>query len=120
MIVFFKSIGSIFFDHMKIESSPEMLRLERKLGIELLWVFILSLIKSKPMHAYALRKMVQKEFGFLPGTVSAYVVLYKLESRGFVSTQKQENKLVYSITPEGKKLLDTAKKTLKNKLALLE
>ncbi len=105
---------------MNINNSPEMKRLERKLGVELLWVFVLSIVKEKPVHAYALRKQVQEKFGFLPGNVSAYVVLYKLESRGFVKTVQDENKVVYSITPDGKKLLQSAKRHLQEKLALLD
>ncbi|MBS3062001.1 MAG: PadR family transcriptional regulator [Candidatus Diapherotrites archaeon] len=97
-----------------------MQRLERKLGVELLWVFILALLKKKPSHAYVIRKKIQEEFGFLPGNVSSYVVLYKLESRGFVSTQKQDTKVIYSITLEGKKLLQTAKKHLAQKIGLLD
>jgi len=105
---------------MKPDESPEIRRLERKLGIELLWIFILALLKKKPSHAYAVRKLIQEEFGFLPGNVSSYVVLYKLESRGFVSTKQAENKVMYSITPGGKELLKIAKKHLQQKLDLLD
>jgi DNA-binding PadR family transcriptional regulator len=105
---------------MKPEQSPEMKRLDRKLGIELLWVFVLALVKRQPLHAYALRKRVEEEFGFLPGNVSSYVVLYKLESRGFVKTQADGNKVVYSITPDGNRLLSAAKRQLQQKIDLLD
>ncbi|MBU0635643.1 PadR family transcriptional regulator [Candidatus Micrarchaeota archaeon] len=100
---------------MKLDNSPEIKRLEKKLGVELLWVFVLSMLKKEESHAYTLRKKIESEFGFLPGNVTAYVVLYKLQSRGFVSSQKEGNKVVYSITVLGEKLLDTAKKLLVQK-----
>ncbi|MDO8625352.1 MAG: PadR family transcriptional regulator [Candidatus Diapherotrites archaeon] len=104
---------------MRPEQSPEMKRLERKLGVELLWVFVLALIQKQPNHAYAIRRKIEQEFGFLPGNVSAYVVLYKLESRGFVKTHPDANKIVYSITADGRKLLTNAKKQLQQKIDLL-
>ena len=95
-----------------LSQSPEIVRLEHKLGVELLWVFILSILKRENCHAYILRKKISDQFGFLPGNVSAYVVLYKLETRGFVKTTTEGNRVVYSITDSGKKLLDMAKKKI--------
>ena len=100
---------------MDIKKSKEFLRLQTKLGIDVLWTYILSMLKKKPSHAYVLRKEIQKKFGFLPGNVTAYVVLYKLESRGFVQSKKQENKKVYTITEKGKKLFQLAEKEFKKK-----
>lgn len=102
-----------------IESSREMQRLRKKLGIELLWIYLLSLLKEKPSHAYVLRKQIEGNFGFLPGSVTAYVVLYKLQKRGFVSAEQQGNKTVYSITEKGKDLLKEAKKELEKMLGLV-
>jgi DNA-binding PadR family transcriptional regulator len=102
------------------EKSRELFRLKRKLGVELLWVYILSLLKKKPSHAYVLRKEIESKFGFLPGNVSAYVVLYKLQNRGFVSSSKEGNRTVYSITAEGKALLKEAKKELENTLNMVD
>ena len=95
--------------------SPEIKRFKEKTGIEILWIYILSLLKKKPCHSYILRKKIEKEFGFLPGNVSVYVVMYKLESRGFVESKRDENKIVYSVTKKGIKLLKEAEKILKEK-----
>jgi DNA-binding PadR family transcriptional regulator len=92
-----------------------MRRLETKLGVELLWPQILSILKKKPTHAYAIRKRIEERFGFLPGNVTAYVVLYKLESHGFVKARSEGNRRVYSITESGKRLLEEGKKALKEK-----
>lgn len=90
--------------------SPEIKRLESKLSIEILWVYILSILSGAPAHAYVLRKKIREKFGFLPGNVTAYVVLYKLESRGFVEAKSVANKKIYTITRNGKELLKEAKK----------
>jgi len=103
-----------------LENSPEIRRLESKFGVELLWLFILSLLKKDgETHAYALRKKIKESFGFLPGNVSAYVVLYKLESRGFVKTKKEGNRVVYAITAKGKDLFREAEKSLRKKFGQL-
>ena len=94
------------------KESREIERLKRKLGIELLWIYLLSMLKKKPSHAYVLRKKVETKFGFLPGNVSVYVVLYKLKKHGFVKVKREGNRSVYSITVSGKELLKEAKKKL--------
>ena len=104
---------------MAAEKSREIDRLRRKLGVELLWIYLLRMLKNKPSHAYVLRKQIEQEFGFLPGNVSVYVVLYKLKNRGFVSAKKEGNRTVYSITKVGKELLKEAKKELQRIEGLL-
>lgn len=98
-----------------VKNSPEITRLRTKLGVELLWIYILTLLKKQSSHAYVLRKKIEEEFSFTPGKVSAYVVLYKLKSRGYVSSKKNEAKKIYSITSKGKFLLKEAQKVLKEK-----
>lgn len=102
-----------------INKSRELERLRKKLGIELLWIYILSMLRKKPSHAYALRREIEEKFGFLPGNVSAYVVLYKLQARGFVSIKQEGNRQVYSITAGGKQLLAEAKKELRGTLRMV-
>ena len=103
----------------KAGKSKEIERLKRKLGIELLWIYLLSMLKKKPSHAYVLRKEIKEKFGFLPGNVSVYVVLYKLEKHCFVKAKQEGNKSVYSITASGKELLKAAKKKLKLTLEMV-
>jgi len=104
---------------MGAAKSREIERLKRKLGIELLWIYILSMLKKKPSHAYVLRAEIEKRFGFLPGNVSVYVVLYKLEKHGFVSPKTDGNRTIYSITSAGKELLKEAKKELLGTLKMV-
>jgi DNA-binding PadR family transcriptional regulator len=83
-------------------------RLVRLNTNECLWIYILSILKKKPTHAYTLRKKVEERFGFLPGMVTAYRVLYALESQGFVSSADQDRKKIYTITAKGKAELKKA------------
>ena len=110
---------SSLLESMSLAESPEFKRLQRKTGIEVLWLYILSLLAKKKSHAYTLRKAIKENFDFLPGNVSAYVVLYKLEGRGFVKVEQDGNKKVYSITAKGKDLLKLARKDLKEKMQLV-
>lgn len=80
-------------------------RLAEKIGIGNLWLYILSLLKKKERYAYELRSLVEKEFGFLPGEVTAYRVLYSLEVGGFVKSQTNGSRKYYRITDKGKKEL---------------
>lgn len=100
---------------MAIEKSREILRLREKLGIDILWVFVLSILKNGPSHAYVLREAIEKRFGFKTGNVTVYVVLYKLEGRGFVKGLDEGNRRVYSITEKGLELLKLAEKEFREK-----
>lgn len=94
-------------------------RLQRTLTSEMLWLYILSLLGEKPGYAYELRSQVQKRFGFLPGNVSSYIVLYKLEAGGFVKTRSEKRRVYYAITDKGKKELESGKRFLKSLSAKL-
>ena len=52
-----------------LRKSPEIGRLKRKMGVEMLWIFILSLLKDKESHAYILKKKIEEEFDFITGNV---------------------------------------------------
>lgn len=98
---------------------PELKRLDEKLSKEVLWLYLLSVLKKEPLHAYALRKRINEKFGFLPGEVSAYVVLYKLEKRGYVFQKADANKKTYFVSEKGKELLKKAKKQFEEKYSIL-
>jgi DNA-binding PadR family transcriptional regulator len=94
-------------------------RLEMKIGIENLWLYILALLKKKERYAYELRHLVEKEYGFLPGEVTAYRVLYSLELGGFVESHVDGSRKYYRITPKGKKELAKGLSTMKTRLKQL-
>jgi DNA-binding PadR family transcriptional regulator len=80
-------------------------RLTEKIGVENLWLYVLAFLKRRDRYAYELREQVQKEFGFLPGEVTAYRVLYSLELAGFVESREDGARRYYAITEEGKREL---------------
>jgi DNA-binding PadR family transcriptional regulator len=83
-------------------------KLERNNTYDCLWPYILRILKEKPMHAYVLRNEIEHRFGFRPGNVTAYRVLYALRKKGYVEKRKEGMKQVYTVTPKGRNLLKKA------------
>ena len=89
-------------------------RLKDKVQKENLWFFILVLLSTKARYGYELRSLVKDEFGFWSGTVTAYRVLYSLESAGMVKSQAVERRRYYEITESGSKELEKARRFLES------
>ena len=94
-------------------------RLERKMTKEVMWIYVLKMLKEKPMYAYELKNEIKKRFNWAPATITSYVVLYRLQGGGYVTTKwGDENtnprRKYYYITEEGEKLLKDGKKFLKD------
>lgn len=89
-------------------------RLEKLNTNDCLWIYILSILKENPLHAYPLRNYVEKRFSFKPGNVTSYKVLYLLTKSGHVSKTKNGRRVVYMITPKGRKELVKAISFYKN------
>lgn len=81
---------------------------------ECLWVYILRMLSDEPSHAYTLRKEIEKRFGFKPGTMTAYKVLYLLSKSGFVTKKEEGRKKIYRITEKGENALKEAADFYKN------
>ena len=69
---------------------------------------ILDLIRDKPRHGYEIiRAMEERSHGFYtPSPGSVYPTLQMLEEMGYVSSDQQDGKKVYTITDEGRRFLD--------------
>ena len=85
-------------------------RLKRKTTVELLWPYVLQLLKRRPMYAYEIRQTISKKFGFKPPMVTSYLVLYKLQRGGHVTVEwkkrpKKPARKYYKITDKGLELL---------------
>ncbi len=85
-----------------------------------LWVYILNILSEKSVHAYSIRTMINDTFGFMPGNVTAYRVLYYLTSQDYVKKKTEGRRKVYSITTNGKKELQKAILFYKKQIKLLE
>lgn len=93
-------------------SEKPLLRLKRSLTIDNLWLYVLSLLSKKEMHAYAMLSEMEKRFGWKPGLVTPYVVLYKLEEEEYITGHDRERRRYYRITKKGREALATGKKEL--------
>ena len=84
-------------------------RLQKSNTIDNLWLYILSLLKEREIYAWEIPKLIEKEFGFRPGKITPYRVLYRLEKTGFVKSQMEERRRIYQITNKGEEELKKAK-----------
>jgi DNA-binding PadR family transcriptional regulator len=65
------------------------------------------------MYAYELRQEINKRFGWKPPMVTSYTVLYRLQRKGYLTTEWQEQRgkparKYYKITSKGQELLKEA------------
>jgi DNA-binding PadR family transcriptional regulator len=69
---------------------------------------ILDLLQERPAHGYELIRALEERFrGFYsPSPGSVYPTLQLLEDLGYVRSDQQNGKKVYSITDEGRKFLE--------------
>lgn len=83
-------------------------RLKKSNTIENLWIYILFLLKKGEIYAWEIPSLIEKKFGFKPGRITPYRVLYRLEKAGFVKSKIEERRRVYRITEKGKRELEKA------------
>lgn len=84
-------------------------RLKKYNTIENLWIYILSLAKKGPVYGYKLRKSIFENFGFQPGRITSYRVLYRLENEKFIKSIQKGRRRIYTITQKGKEELKKAR-----------
>ena len=97
------------------DSEPALQRLKSKLTRETLWIYILRLLQDKPMYGYEIRTHIKDRFHFEPATITAYVVLYKMQKEELVdakiekSVNGRPDRKYYHITPKGVELMGEAR-----------
>jgi len=76
-----------------------------------LTLIILEMIKERPRHGYDVIKAIEEKFhGFYsPSAGSVYPILQELEDRDFVTSSKESDKKIYSITKDGERELKANK-----------
>jgi len=100
-------------------------RLKNKITKEVMWLYILKLLKFRPRYAYELKKEIQKTFGFDTATITSYVVLYKLELEGYVGSREGKEqgrgprRKYYHITKKGEKLFSEGRTLLQKTIKKL-
>lgn len=94
------------------EAYRPLARLERSLTTENLWLYILSTLKKKRTYAYALNSQIEDRFGWKPGLITSYIVFYKLEAEGLITSRYDERRKYYEITAKGRDALKKGKRML--------
>ncbi|MCD6084233.1 MAG: PadR family transcriptional regulator [Desulfurococcales archaeon] len=92
-----------------MSSLKALVRLNRKLTVENLWLYVLACLVNGPTYAYDIRRRIRRVFGFNPSTITLYTVIYKLSREGLVRVAKEQPK-TYEITEEGRRTLEEAVK----------
>ncbi|MEM3361941.1 MAG: PadR family transcriptional regulator [Candidatus Anstonellaceae archaeon] len=100
-------------NNLEIEKLKAFIRLKKSLTLSNLWIYILSLAKKKKIYAYTLAKEIEKNFSFKPSLLWIYLVLYKLNSEGFLLSKVKNNRKYYYITKKGLAALAHAKNFIK-------
>ncbi len=70
---------------------------------------ILFMLNKKPMHGQQITDELAKRKGTRPSPGTVYPALKALKEAGFLKETKHGKNIVYSLTPDGKKALHTAK-----------
>lgn len=94
-------------------------RLKKLNTKENLWIYILILLKKNPLYAWEIPSLIEKEFGFRPGNITPYRVLYRLEGESLVKSNLKDRRRTYHVTEKGLKELNQVKtfyKDIINKL----
>lgn len=84
-----------------------------------LWIYILALLKEGSFHGWDFPDIIEKRFGFRPGKITPYRVLYTLELEGLVTSKQEERRRMYKITKKGIKKLKKVKDFYNNIINLL-
>jgi DNA-binding PadR family transcriptional regulator len=76
-----------------------------EIEVGLLQMQVLWILNHKPSHGYELMKILNeiKKTKITQGTL--YPALGSLEKRSLIKSRKDERKVVYDITPEGRKVM---------------
>ncbi|BFT94696.1 MAG: PadR family transcriptional regulator [Minisyncoccus archaeiphilus] len=88
-------------------------RLQKLNTKENLWIYILKTVQDNPHHGWEFPIIIEKEFGFKPGTITPYRVLYSLEAEGLVTSKYEERRRIYNITDKGKQELENVREYYK-------
>jgi len=74
-----------------------------------LWIYILTELKANPDYGWDFPSIIEKKYGFRPGKITPYRVLYTLEFEGLVTSKQENKRRIYSITEKGEKELKKVK-----------
>lgn len=89
-------------------------------------LLVLSILEDQPRHGYDISKLIQVRSGGMLRfhVTSLYPLLYRLEERGLVAGRwvekaEQRRRRYYSLTPQGRKVLLSQRKSWKDFVAAI-
>ncbi len=94
-------------------NSKPLQRLRQSLTIGNLWLSVLSLASKKKIYAYNLPEEIDRAYHFSPSRLLVYLVLYRLEAEGLLTSAEDGRRRYYSITSKGKECLASGRALLK-------
>lgn len=89
-------------------------RLVRKLTKENLWLYVISVLRSKPLYGYAVKKAIYEKFNFNPATITVYAVLYKMLREGLLEKFSDGETTYYKVTTKGLMLFEKARQFIRD------
>ncbi|MEM3670302.1 MAG: helix-turn-helix transcriptional regulator [Thermoprotei archaeon] len=100
-------------------------RAVRNITTNLLWLYVIALLKERRMYAYEIAKEISNRFGFKVATVTVYSVLYKMEHEGLVKSAQSKpflkpSKRFYELTEKGDFTWSSAIDYIGDKLSALK
>jgi len=111
----FETVRSILFKAELRNLWTEKLR-------DLLDYLILRLLRDKPMHGYEVLCAIRDRYGYYPAPSNIYPILSSFEKKNYVASKLEvyngKPRRVYSITSEGKALLDFEEELLNHIISL--
>ncbi|HWF48146.1 MAG TPA: PadR family transcriptional regulator [Bryobacteraceae bacterium] len=89
-------------------------------------LLVLSLLESQPRHGYDISKLIEARSGgaLRFHVTSLYPLLYRLEGRGWIGSRwvekpGQRRRRYYTLTPAGRKVLQSQRKSWKEFVAAI-
>ncbi|MBS7248900.1 MAG: PadR family transcriptional regulator [Candidatus Bathyarchaeia archaeon] len=101
-------------------------RLKKKLTNENLWIYILALLRERPMYAYEIHKLLSERFAISIPIVMVYLVLYRMNREGLVvksdkiSVNGRPERTYYKITEKGLRTFGEGLAFIKDMLGAIE
>lgn len=88
-------------------------RLVRKLTKENLWLYVISVLRDRPLYGYAVKKAIAEKFKFNPSTITVYAVLYRMSREGLIEKFSDGETTYYRTTVKGLTLFNRARNFIK-------
>jgi len=88
---------------MSDKTPRALIRLQRKLTVENLWLYIIKILmeEKNPLRAYDIKVKLRERFSIDPPAVTVYTVVYRMGLDGLLSRIKESEEQRYKLTETG-------------------